>query len=195
MHVVQIFKKVSLYSKAEFRENHVKISDWDKSLISQNGYFNDGALYIPENAVTVKNDKNLELIIIQDVKSNEETPPVGLANTHQFAQTLPFKFEIFQFRKCGDGLEVWLLDYQKLIGTPVREPHKIGVIKPGKPIRYLVNGKFDSRRQRIILEFDYIIEFLGTASCITYVKPPFKNVEKIVPNLQFKVVDERKLMF
>ena len=195
MQVIQIFKRARLYKKAEFRETNVKVSDWDRSLISQNGYLKDGELCLPENAGTVKNNKNLELVIIQDVKSNEGTQPIGLANTHQFAQTLPFRFEIFQFRKCWDGLEVWLLDYQKLIGTPAREPHQIGVIKPGKPIRYLVNGKFDSRRQRIILEFDYIIEFLGTASCIHYLKSPFQNVEKNVPYLQSKVVDERKLMY
>lgn len=43
----------------------------------------DDELCLPENTAIVKNDKKIELVNIQDVKSNGCSQPLGLANTLQ----------------------------------------------------------------------------------------------------------------
>ena len=104
-------------------------------------------------------------------------------------------------RKQDNGLYELEIDYSTnsvKIGIPARENHKICDLKMSKPIRYRINGKSDftmsGRKERTFYEFDYIIEWLGTAGRIEFCELNKINKLKSIPRGSSKLIDERRML-
>jgi hypothetical protein len=219
--VIQIFKSVDRIEKPDYNTaSRQSVGDWE-TIVSKTGFFKEDTITLP---IECKNDpkvKSADLIIIQDIKGfdpflvnkswdNSQFPEWFKNSRKEYINSVnlqlkgfsilskPWTFEIFEFRKTlNDSIEVWL-KYSDTIGIPKRESHKIAELKIGKPIRFKINGKDDftmtGRKQRTFSEFDYIIEYLGTADKIEYKELNKIETSKNVPAKDCKVIDERKIL-
>lgn len=222
MHIIQIFKSVERINKPDYNtESRQNVGNWE-NLLSKVGYAKDGALFLPkefENDVTLR---NAELVIIQDFICDSNSVSVipknsvssyvnkqdvqGSFNNHSLVhffksdlKKIPCKFGLFEFRMSASNvMDVWL-NYDKFIGVPFRENHKIAELSTDKPIRYKLNAKSDftmtRRKQRIFSEYDFVIENLGKLKTINFVENGKIEVIKNNPTENCKVVDERKILF
>lgn len=219
--VVQIYKSVERIKKPDYdTASRQRVGVWE-SIVSKTGFLKDGILSLP---IESKNDpklKNADLIIIQDIKGfdpflvnkswdNSQFPEWFKNSRKEYLNSVnlqlkgfsihskPWTFELFNFRKTeNDSIEVWL-KYSDTIGLPKRENHKIAELKVGKPIRFKINGKEDftmtGRKQRTFTEFDYILEYTGTADKIVYKELNKIETTKTIPEADCKVIDERKIL-
>lgn len=219
--IIQLFKSVARIKKPDYNTTSRKIiGEWD-SIVSKTGFLKDETITLP---IECKNDptlKNADLIIIQDIKGfdlflekksldnsifpdwfkNSRKEYIDSTNLQLKGFSIlskPWIFEIFEFKKTNvDSIEVWL-KYSDTIGIPKRENHKIAELKIGKPIRFKINGKDDftmsGRKQRTFSEFDYILEYLGTADKIEYKELNKIETTKTIPVANCKVIDERKIL-
>lgn len=219
--VIQIFKSVDRIEKPDYNTaSRQSVGVWE-SIVSKTGFLKEGTISLP---IENKNDpqvKNADLIIIQDIKGfdpflvnkswdnlrfpkwfknsrKEYLNSVNLQLKGFSTLSKPWTFEIFKLRKTDkDSIEVWL-KYSDIIGMPKREDHKIAELKVGKPIRFKINGKDDftmtGRKQRTFSEFDYILEYIGTANKIEYKELNKIETIKTIPVTDCKVIDERKIL-
>lgn len=219
--LIQIFKSVERIEKPDYdTTSRQSVGDWE-NIVSKTGFLKDGTITLPIESKNEPNIKNADLIIIQDIKGfdaflinkywDNSQFPDWFKNSHKeycHSTNLQLKgfsfltrhwnFEIFEFRKTdGECFEVWL-KYTDAIGFPKRENHKIAELKIGKPIRFKINGKSDftmtGRKQRTFSEFDYIIEYVGTADKIQYKELNKIETSKAVPVTDCKLIDERKIL-
>jgi hypothetical protein len=219
--IIQIFKSVDKIEKPEYnttsREN---VGDWG-IIISKTGFLKDGIITLPTESKNDPSIKKADLIIIQDIKGfdpflmnksidnspfpdwfknsrKEHLHSINLQHEGFSIQSRHWDFEIFEFKKTLEqSIEVWL-KYTDSIGIPKRENHKIAELRIGKPIRFKINGKDDftmtGRKQRTFSEFDYFLEYLGTADKIQYKALNKIATSKAVPLSNCKLIDERKII-
>lgn len=219
--VIQIFKSVDRIEKPDYdTASRQSVGVWE-TIVSTTGFLKEDTITLP---IECKNDpkvKNADLIIIQDIKGfdpflvnkswdNSQFPERFKNSRKEYFNSLnpqlkgfsihskPWTFEIFELRKTdNDSIEVWL-KYSNTIGIPKRENHKIAELKVGKPIRFKINGKDDftmtGRKQRTFSEFDYILEYIGTADKIEYKESNKIEMSKAIPVTDCKVIDERKIL-
>lgn len=219
--VVQIYKSVDRIEKPDYdTTSRQSVGVWE-TIVSKTGFLNEGIITLP---IESKNDpkvKNADLIIIQDIKGFDPFVVNKSWDNSQFHEwfknsrkeylnsvnlqlkgfsilSKPWTFEIFELKRTdNDCIEVWL-NYSDTIGIPKRESHKIAELKVGKPIRFKINGKDDftmsGRKQRTFSEFDYILEYLGTADKIEYKELNKIETTKTVLVKECKVIDERKIL-
>ncbi len=218
--VIQIFKSVERIEKPDYNTaSRQSVGDWE-TIASKTGFFKDDTITLP---IECKNDpkvKDADLIIIQDIKGFDPFLVNKFLDYSPFPKWLkdsrkeyinsdnlqlkgfsilskPWNFEIFEFKRAANAsIEVWL-KYSPKIGVPKRESHKIAELKIGKPIRFKINGKDDhamtGNRQRAFSEFDYIMEYLGTADKLEFKELNKMETCKKVPAKDCKVIDERKI--
>ena len=219
--IVQIYKSVDRIEKPDYNTaSRQSVGVWE-SIASKTGFLKDGIISLP---IESKNDpklRNADLIIIQDIKGfdpflvnkswdNSQFPEWFKNSRKEYLNSVnlqlksfstlsrPWTFEIFELRKTdNDSIEIWL-KYSDTIGIPKRESHKIAELKVGKPIRFKINGKDDytmtGRKQRTFSEFDYILEYIGTAYKIEYRELNKIEMTKTIPEADCKVIDERKIL-
>lgn len=201
--VIQVFKSAEWIEKPAYTtEKRQWIGKWERHLASEAGYFVDKTLVLPFDKQEELNMKTTELVIVQDQKSAGQG--FGLfAKQPLFCFTRPASpsFELFRVHKTETGIIELYLNYEAnaaAIGTPKRENHKIAELQQNKPIRYKINGKsdatFSGRRQRTYREFDYIIEYLGQADAVRFMKPAQMEVEKKIPVEKCRLIDERQIL-
>jgi len=219
--VIQIFKSVERIEKPDYDStSRQNVGAWE-SIVSKTGFLKDGIITLP---IESKNDptiKNADLIIIQDINGfdpfsinkswdNSSFPNWFKSSRKEYLNSTnlqlkgfsvlskPCTFEIFELKKTtSESIEIWL-KYSETIGIPKRENHKIAELKQGKSIRFKINGKDDftitGRKQRTFFEFDFIIEYIGTADRIEYKELNKIERTKALPLNDCKVIDERKIL-
>ncbi len=78
--------------------------------------------------------------------------------------TGPLVWDVLEFRKWKN-IHIYLRWDEERLGMPKREFFKICELYPHKPVEILINGRKDfsgtKRRERLFVEKDYIIEYLG----------------------------------
>lgn len=196
----------------------------EESFDSTQGYLENETLILPIEYKKLHDVKTADLIIIQDIKGWEsflvnkyleglDLPDWFNKSRREFLindnktlyafRQLSFvqSFEIFKIQKTERGFFELEIDYtanSMRIGIPERENHKFCDLKKSKPIRYKINGKSDftmtGRKERTYYEFDYIIEWIGTADKIEFRELSKINTSKIVPLGNSKLIDERKIL-
>lgn len=205
-------------------ENRKRFHDLEISLNSTQGFLEDETLVLPIDYKNLPDVKAANLIIIQDIEGwesflmNKNLENINLPdwlkksrreflisdNKNFFALrqlSNPKAFEIFKLHKSDKDTYELFIDYvsnSMRIGIPERENHKICELKQSKPIRYKINGKSDftmtGRKGRTFYEFDFIIEWLGTAEKVEFRELNKINKTKIIPKDSCKLIDERKIL-
>ena len=205
-------------------ENRKSFHDLEDSFDSTQGYMEGETLVLPIEYEDLSELKTADLIIIQDVRGwesfrvNKHPERLDLPewfkrsrreflinnNKHLFPLrqlNTAKSFEIFKIRKSDDGwyeLEINYTANSMRIGIPERENHKFCNLKRSKPIRYKINGKSDftmsGRKERTYYEFDFIIEWLGSADKIEFRELNKINKSKILPLESLQLIDERKIL-
>lgn len=201
--VIQIFKSAEWIEKPDYTtEKRQWLGQWETCLASEAGYFMDKTLVLPFDKQEELNMKTTELVIVQDQKSaGQSFGPFAKQPLFCFTRPGRPSFEIFRIHKTETGIIELYLNYEAnagSIGIPKRENHKIAELKQNKPIRYKINGKSDAtlsgRKQRTYVEFDYIIEYLGQADAVRFMKPAQMEVEKKIPVEKCRLIDERQIL-
>jgi hypothetical protein len=201
--ILQIFKNINLYGKADKSLNNRKeVLRWNE-IQSKSGYTSDGELYLPETILKNPDFKTCDIITIEDNNQPETFSSNDLRFTYVVASnTQPqhnsclmlrngLKHEIFEVRK-GNEMELFLNWDYFTVGTPERKSFKLCEIEMNKPVEIKINGKTDfsmsSRRARIFKEQHFIIHYIGDFNSCKLLKEPYASVLKKVPD-QRKEVD------
>ncbi len=195
--IIQIYKSVEIIEKSDYDSvSRQNIGVWD-SFVSKTGFLKDETITLPIESKNDPSIKNADLIIIQD-KNNSNTFKNNIQLKVFNILSKPWFFEIFEFKKTNECIEIWLKS--DTIVFPKRENHKIAELNPSKSIRFKINGKDDftmsgNRKQRTFSEYDYILEYLGTADKIDYKElNKIETIKKISLD-NCKVIDERKILY
>lgn len=205
-------------------ENRKLFNDLGDSFDSTQGYLENETLILPIECKNLPDIKTADLIVIQDIRGwesfveNKYLESLNLPdwfkksrrdflisdnkNLFAFRQLSTAKsLEIFKIRKSADGFYELEIDYSTnsmRIGIPERENHKFCNLKKHKPIRYKINGKSDftmtGRKERTFYEFDFIIEWIGTANRVEFRELNKINKLKNIPLGNSKLIDERKIL-
>jgi len=220
--VIQIFKSEERFKKGDYETGRL-LNQWEDSLLSGNGYLKGRTLYLPDTGREESAIEKAKTVIILDLKGFDPfasalalkttRPPRWHMDTKKkhmlyvrdeiicyYNLAASMDFEIFRIeKKQPDSFNLYLnyTGNRFAIGIPERDDHKIAGLKPGKAVRYRLNGKSDftmsGRKQRTFAEYDYIIEYPGQADKIVF-KDPDKIKMSKTPNKEYKLVDERKIL-
>lgn len=188
------------------------------------GCLENGKLLLPVEWKSFPDFKGADLLVIQDTRNWESAAGNRTAKSQSLAgQSGEFNrdfilssdrklvalkqlsvskpFEIFKLRKSVDDMFELELDYlanAMTIGIPERENHKLCDLKQAAPIRYKVNGKSDftltGRKERTFYEFDFILEWLGTADKVEFHEASKLRQFAPDPSKTLKLIDERKIL-
>lgn len=220
--VIQIYKSKEVFNKSSYTtENRRLFNSWEDSFESVQGYLENETLVLPIEYKNLPDIKTANLIIIQDIEGWDSLQInnyfEGLDLPDWFKKTsrnfflnnnkklFAFKqlsiaksFEIFRIQKSNNGLFKLEIDYSMEIGIPKRENHKLCDLRKSQPIRYKTNGKSDftmsGRKERTFYEFDYVIEWIGTAKKIEYKELNQIKKSKKISVDSLKLIDERKIL-
>jgi len=226
MHVFHVYKKHARIPKPQYTtELRKKFKIWDKTIVSQNGFIEDGCLILPENRQDNINVKRTGGLIIQDIvgfsgtiaelnvkrKSKDRNTPKGIHENQSKQnpeilcfnnETRVWSFELFSIERNGSGDFELYLRYglnQFSIGEPKRDDHKLYNLEKGKPIEITINGKSDSTltsgAERIYIEYDFIIEYMGEVNKVNFVALSNVGTERTIPTLIDKKIDLRKILY
>ena len=223
--VIQVYRSKGFFGKLSYTpENRKHFSNLNETVESENGYADDGILYLPPQYKNHPDLQTAELIIIQDTDGfnpfliheshvsvdlpegdfhsrrgfliNDSKPFTGLRQL-----SAPKSFELFKICRSGNDTFELFVDYAAnamIIGMPERENHKIGELKKNQPLRYKINGKSDftltGRKQRTFCEFDYIFEWIGQVDKIEFAELNKLKRSKKIPLAGCKLIDERKIL-
>ncbi len=199
--VIQIYKSKEIFTKSSYTpENRRLFHYMETEYSSSQGYLEKETLVLPLETTELPDLQTADLVIVQDIIGME-----SLASDRSilaFRQIkMPKSFEIFKIQKSDNGIYELYIDYKAnsaVIGIPERENHKICNLKKNTPIRYRINGKSDftltGRKERTFNEFDFFIEWTGTAEKMEFRSLNEIKRTKIVPVNQYKMIDERKIL-
>lgn len=222
--IIHIYKHKEIFHKNTYTsENRKVLNSVERFFESENGYLDNGNLYLPIEFKSRPDLDTADLIIIQDIKNrdpfltNKAEEQTGLSGefikskrdfsiadnqTHFEFRNMnsPKFFEIFSISKSvKNSFELSMIYNQLSIGIPERKSHKICDLKLKHPVRYKINGKSDftmtGRKQRTFYEYDYVIEWIGQADKII-----FQELNKIKKTKEIhldkcKLIDERKILY
>jgi hypothetical protein len=213
--VIQIFKYKELFTKDNYTpENRRQLEKLPEQIISSQGFFEQDSIFLPKFQKENLKVKKPELLLIQDLlehqiagservqRSRREFREAWHRQLYVFEQLKGRKaFELFKLEKVTADRCDLFLDYESnapFIGIPERQEHKLGELRPGEAIRFRINGKSDfslfGRRERSFHEFDYVIQWLGTAERIQFMDQNKIEKTKKLPQELVNLVDERKLL-
>jgi hypothetical protein len=219
LQVLQLYKTHLNIPKAFYTPRlREKIFQWPEKITSTQGYFQEGVLYLPDRMKRKLSSSSAQMIVLTDDNpltvlqqrsSGERKFPEWYEqfNHRTFTiQTIPLQlldwernhFELFEIHQHDDLLQLWF-DYERnefLLGSPRRENHLLFNLKINKPIRFRINGtgKSELEEERLFYEFDYILDFKGTADRIVFKAPSQLVVDKKVPQTD-KEINERKAIY
>lgn len=195
-YLVQLFKSAKHIEKPEYiTEVRNEVGNF-KNILSKTGFLSENTIFLPEKLNSRVSNQN-NLIIIQDIKGLTHSDKQQYSDNFHQGQN-QCTFELFEFRILeSTKLEIWF-KYNPIIGLPKRENHKIAELSAGEYIRFKINGMHDftltGRKQRTFSEFDFIIQFAGTAKNIEYMNSHKLEVLKLVSNVECKIINERKIL-
>jgi len=214
--VIQIYKSKEVFTKQTYTsENRKRGSNLEDTIDSKQGYLDNETLVLPIESINQPDVKTADLIIIQDIKEwnpcivneNFKRSRRGVLmhenrNLFAFKQlSRPISFEIFKIRKSYKNTYELFINYSSNsmhIGIPKREDHKFCELKRNRPIRYKINGKSDftmsKGKERTFYEFDFIIEWIGSADKIEFCELNKITKSKVIPRDDSKRIDERKIL-
>ena len=223
--VIQIYRSKGVFGKSSYTpENRKHFNNLNETVESENGYFENGIMYLPLEYKTHPDLQTADLIIIQDTDgfnpflihashNSVDLPEGDFRSRRDFLikdnkpftglrqLSAPKPFELFKICKSGTDTFELFIDYianAMIIGMPERENHKIGELKKNQPIRYKINGKSDftltGRKQRTFCEFDYIFEWIGQVDKIEFPERNKLKKCKKIPLTECKLIDERKIL-
>lgn len=181
-HVIQIFDNSLSYTKElKSFEDRKSISKWKKKVISKSGYIENGVLNL--NRDTLKNPLSSNTILLVDFNRLEDSEKSESHILNGEITASAFTWSILKFRE-KETIEINLNWNYWDLGDIKREQFKLAELKKDKPIEIKINGKRDfslsSRRERLFLEKNFIIQYLGTVGEINLVsKSDFAREKKI----------------
>ena len=182
-HIIQIFDNSLSYTKElKSFEDRKNISKWNKKIISKSGYIENGVLNL--NRDTLKNPLSSNTILLVDFNRLEDPQKAESHILNGEITTSAFTWSILKFRK-KETIEVNLNWNYWDLGDIKREQFKLAELKENQPIEIKINGKRDfslsSRRERLFLEKNFIIQYLGTIEKINLVPKSNFISEKEIP--------------
>lgn len=186
--IIQLFKKINIYSKAEksfeLRKERMRWHD----LSSKSGYIKDEALFLPETLLQRKDFQICEMILLSDNVSNPHNE-VSLSENLYFLPASFWRFDIFEINKY---LDIFLRYNEYEIGLPTRNDFKLATLKPGFPVEIKINGKSDytlsSGKERTYKDQQFILLSHGIYKRAIILREPFKEIKKLIPR-ERKVID------
>jgi len=200
--VIQVYKFEGKFEKPFYTsENRKQFNTLKPEIDSTCGYLDVDTLVLPIAYKNLPEISSAKFLFLQDIyqiypSSAHENHVLGFKNLNA-----KIPIEIFKLNKMEPECFDVYLDYAKnatSIGIPKRENHKIGELKLEHPIRYKINGKsdftFSGRKQRTYYEYDYILEWVGSAKEIKFLAPSQIKRIKRLPLSTCKLIDERKML-
>ena len=186
--VIQLFKKISVYTKAEksfeLRKDEMQWND----LTSKSGYINEGELFLPESFSDKKDAHLTDLILMADnsiMSNNESATP----ENQYFLPSPTYRFDIFEIKK---NLDLFLRYNEYDIGMPKRNDFKLAALRKGISLEIRINGKSDytmtAGKERTYKDQQYILTYHGDFNSASILKEPFNAVKKKIP-AERKIVD------
>jgi len=191
--VLQIFRMVNQYGKAEksYEDRKDKLR-W-KPGSSSNGYVADGNLFLPETIQLEKKFGNCDLITIEDaadITPQQEWKLINKhyekGNNHCFNLHHINTYEFFGFR--NEPLELSLQYNSSLLGDPSRNNFTLAILENDTVVEVKINGKHDTTHGRYFTEHYYIFHLLGTFSKCYFLTEKDKAVIKTIPSAR-KMID------
>ncbi len=199
--VFQVYKSSKFFTKSNYTpENRKLFSEIGDSFDFKHGYVEKNTLFLAfefENSPPIK---TADLIIIQHTMNGlNKMPTIDLISLRQL--NTPKSYELFKIKKTDHGTYTIELDYAAhsgKIGIPKREKHKVFDLKLSQEMRYKLNGKSDFTltrgKERTFHEFDFIIEWTGTAKNIEILDKIGAGESIDAATRDLKVIDERKIL-
>ena len=186
--VIQLFKNIHIYTKAEKSFELRKDQMQWKDVNSKSGYINKEELFLPEVLLEKKDFQLCEMILLSDNVSSQNSE-LFVSENQYFLPAPYWRFDNFEIKK---NLDIFLRYNEYEIGIPKRDNFKLATLKPGFPIEIKINGKFDynmsSGRERTYKDQQFIIIHHGNYKQATILKEPFTAVKKVIPR-ERKVID------
>lgn len=199
--VFQVYRSTTFFTKPTYTpENRKLLSEIGDSYDFKHGYVENETLFLAMEFENNPRLKTADLIIIQHTMNGlNKMPTIDLISLSQLNS--PKSYELFKVKKTDHGTYTIELDYAAhsgIIGIPKRENHKVFDMKLSQVMRYKLNGKSDftltSGKERTFHEFDFMIEWTGTAKNIE-ILDKIGAVESIdAATRDLKVIDERKIL-
>jgi hypothetical protein len=195
LHVFRIFYNNIRVEKPDYTpEFRRSIEIWPKNTFGVSKVL-DGKLHLPMHLTNqLVNYKSNRAIVISENILGEISSFESIPKNYTY-----FNIELLQIRFTESSMvELFVKNTYspKYLETPrpFRFAHKISDLEPENPIRYRTNYKYESFgtrcSQRSYLEFDCVIEHLGSAEEIRFTT----DKAQIVDLTHAKVIDERKIL-
>lgn len=188
-HIIQIFDNSCSYTKAlKSFEDRKDSSKWKETIISKSGYIENEVLNI--NQDILKTPLSSNTILLVDLNRLEDSKKSKSQVLNGEITASAFTWSILKFRK-KETIEINLNWNYWELGDIKRAQFKLAELKENQPIEIKINGKRDfslsSRKERLFLEKNFIIQYWGTVEEI-----------KLIPELNFtrekKIPMDRKLV-
>ncbi len=182
-HVIQIFNNSYTYLKNEKSFNDRKHkAKWDKNISSKIGYVENQTLFISENDVRFLPISGNSIFLIDQNTSQKKEDGYYAVSDILSSNCL---WEILRFKQ-KETIEIHLVWEYFQLGYPQRESFKLSNLEINKPIEIKINGKRDgtgsSRGERVFIEKNYIIVYLGEILAIERIGdenfPTLKKIPK-----------------
>ena len=182
-HIIQIFNKSLSYSKElKSFEDRKDFSKWKSKIISKSGYVENNTAYLSKGKIKAPLNGNTILLIDYNRLEDYEKEENHILNGDIVSSVL--SWSILKFKK-KDRIEVFLNWNYWELGNPKREQFKLGDLKENQPLEIKINGKrdfsFASRRERVFLEKNFIITYLGKVEKIDFLSEDKLKKEKLIP--------------
>lgn len=208
--VFHIFKKNAVISKKDYTpELRKSFFEWGNQLVSRLGILQENQLLLPDEYKDQVNVSGKGTVILQDIIGYSGTS--AKSDYLKYAKSMDLNSwiiegwlkrfpEIITFNKEDrmQYFELFSIDLES--GELYRkDAHKLCDLKPGKPIRILLNEKWDftgtGRRERSYSESDYIIQYLGEVETIAFVPENKLEIQREIPWRTAKTIDLRKTFY
>lgn len=177
---------------ASFKDNKFTLSNNLANSIADNV----DVIILKSNLSDVENEQ----LIVEHQKGVEDIPIQNnnsLITINEEVNQWNLSFLQINYNRSDATFDIHLKpDY---LGDPIREPHRLAILRMGNTLKYCVNGKSDftltGRKQRTYLEVEYLFNYLGIVSDIQSVKQNQFVNNLSVPTSYTKIVDERKILW
>lgn len=201
--VIQVFKKKASFDKSCYSVGtRLSFKKWPISFYSQNGYFKDETLTLPNHLKEEHQLVHSSAIIIMDTLSHNNlltdvTSPYQFCNLNN--KRILEIFTLHQIKPDQFELNTRFEKFGHMSTTPKRSDHRVGILNPGDSICFRTNDRWDfsytSRRNRTYVEYDYIFQNLGIAKSIIFKTPAAMGQKKLTHFKNSKLVDERRRLY
>jgi hypothetical protein len=208
--VFHIFKKNAVIPKQDYTpELRKSFFEWGNQLVSRLGKIQDKQLLLATEYEGLIPVTRTGAVIIQDIIGYSGTSAKSDYLRYAKSMDLPDwyvdnwvkKFpEIIRFNKedLMQHFESFSINLQNK-ELYLKDAHKLCDLKSGKPVRILLNEKWDftasGRRERSYSESDYMIQYLGEVETIAFIPENKLEVQREIPWRTAKTIDLRKTFY